>query len=86
MEKHESGSSLVGSIFKADAAEALELNPKATPKQQKYGQRTIERFTGERELWGARVNQMMRQLRKLVPDGAIRCTAHLLLPAEIEYF
>ena len=78
--KEETGTSLVGAILKADAKEALALKAKrdaalgemekakATPGQQKFGEKTIQYFTGERDLWGARVNQVIGRLRKLVPD------------------
>jgi broad specificity phosphatase PhoE len=76
----ETGTSLVGSILKADAKEALALKAKrdaalaevekakGTPGEQKFGQKTIHYFTGERDLWGARVNQVIARLRTLVPE------------------
>jgi broad specificity phosphatase PhoE len=78
----ETGTSLVGAILKADLEEALALKAKrdaalveaekaqATPGEQKFGQKTIEWFTGERDIWGARVNQVIDRLRTLVPDPA----------------
>ena len=76
----ETGTSLVGSILKADAKEALALKAKrdaalaevekakGTPGEQRFGQKTIHYFTGERDLWSARVNQVIARLRKMVPD------------------
>lgn len=71
---------VIGSIFKADAREAMELaakrnaalkeleRAKASPEEKKFGQRVLEYFTGERDLWATRVNQAVERLRKLVPD------------------
>lgn len=77
----ETGTSRVGSIFKADIGEMRALKAKRdaafeelekakeTPEQTKFGRNVIAYFTGERDLWGARVNQIMARLRNLVPDS-----------------
>ncbi len=52
---------------KRDAALKELERAKATPGEQKFGQKVIEHFTAERDLWGARVNQAIEKLRRLVP-------------------
>ncbi|HLI85767.1 MAG TPA: hypothetical protein VKV17_17770 [Bryobacteraceae bacterium] len=71
---------VVGAIFKADLKEMLALKQKRdeslaalekakeTPEEKRFGQKVIPYFTGERDMWSARVNQAMARLRKLVPD------------------
>ena len=39
----------------------------STPGQKNVGQRVIQWFTGERDLWGTRVNQTINRVRKMVP-------------------
>lgn len=41
---------------------------KTTPGQASVGQRIIQWFTGERDVWGLRVNQAVARARKIVPD------------------
>ena len=53
---------------KRDAALAELEKAKASPQEQQFGQRVTEAFTGERDLWAARVNQAIEKLRKIVPD------------------
>jgi len=72
---------VVGAIFKADMREMLELKAKRdaarealekskeTPEDKRFGAKVLAYFTGERDVWGARVNQVMARLRKLVPDA-----------------
>lgn len=75
----ETGTSLVGSILKADLDgmralkakrdAAFEALAKAAPDpaEKAYGQRLVEYYTGERDMWVGRVNQVLDRLRKMVP-------------------
>lgn len=54
---------------KRDAALAELEKTKTTPAQQDFGQKTLQYFTGERDVWGARVNQAVDKLKRLVPDS-----------------
>jgi hypothetical protein len=77
----ETGTSLVGRIFRADYAEMKAVKAKrdaamaelerakVSPEEKRFGQKVIAYFTGERDLWAARVNQVMGRLRTLVPDS-----------------
>ena len=53
---------------KRDAALAELERTKGNPGDQAFGKRVIEAFTGERDLWSARVNQAVDKLRRIVPD------------------
>ncbi len=55
---------------KRDLAQAELERTKATPGDQEFGRRVIESFTGERDLWAARVNQAVEKLRRIVPKAA----------------
>lgn len=52
---------------KRDAALAELERAKTTPGEQRFGQKVIESFTSERDLWAARVNQAIDGLRRIVP-------------------
>lgn len=49
------------------AMKALE-DAKTKPDDARFGQKVIEAYTGERDLWEARVNQAIEKLRRIVPD------------------
>ncbi len=50
------------------AAKAEIEKSKTNPEQRKFGDKVIHYFTGERDAWGTKVNQIIDKLRKLVPD------------------
>lgn len=54
-------------IAKRKAAQDALARMKATPKETQWGQDFLEYTTGERDWWGARNNQMMAALRKVIP-------------------
>ncbi len=76
----ETGTSFVGAMLRADVEEMRALKAKRdaaiaelerakeTPEQMKVGQATLRSFLAERDVWGARVNQVIGRLRKMVPD------------------
>ncbi len=53
---------------KRDAALAALKASEITPQEKEHGQITRRWYTGERDLWGTRVNQAIERLKKLVPD------------------
>jgi broad specificity phosphatase PhoE len=71
---------VVAAIFRADIGEMKALwekrrqalaeleKSKETPAETEFGRKVISYFVGERDVWGARVNQVMARLRKIVPD------------------
>ena len=54
---------------KRDAALAELEKAKTTPGEQRFGQKVIESFTSERDLWSARVNQAIEKVRRTVPEA-----------------
>ncbi len=55
-------------IAKRDVALAALKAAQSTPTEKDAGQKILQYFTGERDVWGARMNQVMEKLRKVVPD------------------
>ncbi len=49
------------------ALEALE-KAQSTPAEKDAGQKILQYFTGERDVWGAKINQVLDRVKKLVPD------------------
>ena len=74
----------VGAILRADVDKVKELISKrktaletekmaaADPKEKEFGQRLVEYYTGERDMWISRVNQLLDRLRKMVPGPVER--------------
>lgn len=57
-------------IAKRDMAlEALKKSA-TTPAEKDAGQKILQYYTGERDVWGAKMNQTLESLRKVVPDHA----------------
>lgn len=64
----ESASEMRALKAKRDVAlEALKA-AEFTPEEKQLGKRVREFMTGERDMWGVRVNQAIERLRKIVPD------------------
>lgn len=53
---------------KRDRAMAALERSKETPEDHRFGQKVIEAYTGERDLWQTRVNQAIEKLQRIVPD------------------
>jgi hypothetical protein len=53
---------------KRDAALAEIKESQATPGQKRFGQKVSEYFTGERDLWGAKINQAIARERAKLPE------------------
>gem|GEM_PF-3030725 len=57
---------------KRDAALAALKKAEANPAEKAFGQRMVEYYTGERDRWVSRVNQVIDRLRTLVPGPVER--------------
>jgi len=73
-----------------EALDALKAS-ETTPEQKQHGAIVRRYFTGERDVWGARVNQAIERLRKLVPDRTEQEALSLMRdfrnrPGELEAF
>jgi hypothetical protein len=66
---HESAAEMRAKLEKRRLAKAEIERAAASPQENEFGTKTREWYTGERDFWGARVNQLVDQVRKIIPDG-----------------
>ena len=65
---HESAAEVRAMNEKRVQARAEIERAKGTPGEVNFGQKLREFFTGERDFWGARVNQLVENVRRIIPD------------------
>jgi broad specificity phosphatase PhoE len=82
--KAKSGGGVADSFLRADLKAVKELKAKrdaglaavkkaaADPAEKAFGQRLVEYYTGERDMWVTRVNQVLDRLKALVPGAVER--------------